>query len=177
VSRQLEPDAPSENRILTSDQRELLADCLIVIGALALFGSLFFTWSHQFSAGFLTRFGSSEVLRGVPRNPTAWQVYSAADVLLALLAVALLGVALAGGRRARIGALVAAAFALVFALRALSEPPTNGANVFNPASSVPQLYPSGASAGAGETVAIVGLLLAIAGLALSLRADSHIFHA
>jgi hypothetical protein len=162
---------------LTSDQRELLADCLIAIGALALLGSLFLTWSHQFSAGFLARFGSSEVLRGVPRNATAWQVYSAADVLLALVAVGLLGIALAGNRRVRIGALVAAAAGLVFALRALSEPPTNGANVFNPALSVPQLYPSGASAGAGETVAIVGLLLAIAGLALSLRADSRIFHA
>jgi hypothetical protein len=170
VSRQLEPGEQSEKR-MTSDQRELLADWLIVIGALALFGSLFLTWSHQFSAAFLTRFGGSEVLRGVPRDPSAWEVYSTADVLLALLAAALLGIALAGWRQARIGALVAAAAGLVFALRALSEPPTNGANVFNPASSVPQLYPSGASAGPGETVAIVALAVAIAGLALSLRSD------
>ena len=157
---------------MTSDQRGLLADVLVAIGALGLFGSLFLTWSHQFSASFLARFGSSEVLRGVPRDPNAWQVYSTADVLLTVLAVALLGVALAGGRRARIGALVAAAAGLVFALRALSDPPTNGANVFNPSLNVPQLFPSGADAGAGETLAIVALLAAIAGLALSLRSDA-----
>ncbi|MBV9310281.1 MAG: hypothetical protein JOZ73_05590 [Solirubrobacterales bacterium] len=163
---------------MTREQRELLARWLTAVGALALFASLFLTWSHQFSSSFLDRFGASEVLRGVPTDPTAWQVYSVADVLLALLALALIAVAFAGGRQARIGALVACVAALVFALRALSDPPTNGANIFNPALSVPNLYPSGASAGPGETLAITALLAAIAGLGLGLwlrpGADSRI---
>ena len=78
-----------------------------MIGAGALFVSLFLTWSHQFSPGFLAQYGSSDQLIGVPHDPTAWQVYSAADVVLTLLAAALVAVALAGSRAARIAALVA----------------------------------------------------------------------
>ena len=98
-------------------------------------------------------------------------MYSAADVLLALLALALLVVALVGGRRSRIGALVASAIALAFALHALSEPPTNGANIFDPSLSVPAYFPTGATAGPGITVAIVALGVALIGLALSFTAD------
>jgi hypothetical protein len=156
---------------MNSRRRELLADWLIVIGAVGLFISLFMTWSHQFSASFLVQFGSSSQLQGIPHDPTAWQVYSTADVLLALLAVALVVVALVGGRGVRIGALVAAAIALAFTLHALSKPPTNGANIFNPALSVPSYFPAGTTAGPGLSLAIVALGLALIGLALSFTAD------
>jgi hypothetical protein len=137
-----------------------------------LFVSLFLTWSHQFSTPFFQQFAESALLRDIPRDPTAWQVYSSADVLLALLAVALVPIGLVGGRRAMLGGLVGALLALAFTLRALSSPPTNGANIFNPALNVPQLVSSGATAGPGETLAIVGLLVAIVGLGLSLWSGS-----
>ncbi len=152
-------------------RRELLADCLIIAGGAGLLISLFLAWSDQFSAPFLAQFGSSSQLQGVPRNPTAWQVYSAADGLLALLGVALIAVALAGGRRFRVGALVASAFALAFVLHALSAPPTNGANIFDPSRSAPTYFSSGATSGPGITVAIVALGVALIGLALSFTAD------
>jgi formate-dependent nitrite reductase membrane component NrfD len=156
---------------MNSRHRELFADWLIVAGGIALFVSLFLTWSHQFSAPFLAQFGSSSQLQGVPHNPTAWQVYSAVDVLLALLAIALVAIALVGGRRVRIVALVASAIALAFTLHALSRPPTNGANIFNPALSVPSYFPNDPTAGPGVTVALVGLGVALIGLALSFTAD------
>src|ERR1700694_5719871 len=126
-------------------------------GGVGLLISLFLTWSHQFSAAFLLRFGSSGQLQGVPHDPTAWQVYSAADVLLAVLAAALIAVALIGGRRVRIGAFVAAAIGLAFTLHALSTPPTNGANVFDPSLSAPGYFPNGPTAGPGVTLAIAAL--------------------
>jgi hypothetical protein len=110
-------------------------------------------------------------LRGVPRDPTAWQVYSAADVLFALLVVALLAVTMLGLRRLRIIVAACAAAALVFTLHALSSPPTNGATIFNPAYSVPHYASPGASAAGGETLAILALLMALAGLALSFTSD------
>ena len=133
----------------------------VIAGALLLFGSLFFTWSHQFSKGFLAQWGASPVLSGVPRNPTAWQVYSVADVLLALLAVALPIVALVGGRRMRLVAIAAAGVGLAFALHALGVPPTNRATFFQATGNVPV-------AGQGEAVAIAGLGTAIIGLLLTL---------
>jgi hypothetical protein len=152
-------------------RRELFADWLIMAGGVGLLVSLFLTWTHQFSAAFLLRFGSSSQLQGVPRDPTAWQVYSAADVLLAMLAAALIGVALIGGRRVRVGALVATALGLAFTLHALSTPPTNGANVFDPSLSVPGYFPSGPTAGPGASLAIAALGVALVGLAVSLTAD------
>ncbi len=149
----------------------MLADWLIVLGALGLLVSLFLTWSHQFSAPFLAQWGTSDQLRGVPHDPTAWQVYSVADVILALVAAALLAVALAGGRVARLGAALTAAIALGFTLHALSTPPTNGANIFDPSLSVPKYVSSSPSAGFGETVAIAALIVAIMGLVLSFTAD------
>jgi hypothetical protein len=144
---------------------------LIVFGAVGLFVSLFLTWSHQFSRAFLAEWGSSEQLRGVPHDPTAWQVYSAADVLLAVLAVLLLVVALLGTRQARLAALGATTVGLVFVLHALGHPPTNGANIFDPALSVPNYFPNSPAAGAGETVATVALALGLGGLVLSFTAD------
>lgn len=156
---------------MSKETREVVADWLIVLGAVVLFASLFLTWSHQFSRLFLLTFGSSDLLRGVPRDPTAWQVYSAADAVLALLAIALVAVAMVGTRTIRIAATGASAVALGFTFHALSAPPTNGANIFHAAYSVPQYASPGATAGAGETVAILGLLLALGGLALSFTAD------
>jgi hypothetical protein len=149
----------------------MAADWMIVLGGLALFASLFLTWSHQFSRAFLEAFGSADQLQGVPRNATAWQVFSSMDVVLALLAVGLLAAALAGNRAVRLVVLAAAVVGLVFVIHALGTPPTNGANIFNPALSVPSFAPTGATAGAGETVAVVGLGVAIAGLALGFTAD------
>jgi hypothetical protein len=149
-----------------------MADWLIVIGALALFGSLFLTWSHQLSPGFVALFGASDTLRGVPRDPTAWQVYSAADVVLALLAAGLVAVALVGNRAARVLAAVGVFVGFAFTLHALSSPPSNGsAQIFHPDLSVPNYVPLAPGAGVGETVALAGLLLALTGLALSFTAD------
>ncbi len=156
---------------MNNDRRELVADWLIILGAAGLFGSLFLAWSHQFSAAFLARWGSSDQLHGVPHDPTAWQVYSSADVLLALLAAALVGVALKGGRRVRAGAGVAAAIALAFTIGALSAPPTNGANIFDPSLSVPNYVPNAPTSGIGATVAVAAIAVALLGLLLSFTAD------
>jgi hypothetical protein len=180
VGRSVAPALPSRARhpppytaaAVSKETREALSDWFVVAGALLLFGSLFLTWSHQLSPSFLALFGSYGPLRGVPRDPTAWQVYSAADVCLAVLAAGLFLVALVGSRATRLVSLFAAALGLAFVLHALSSPPTNGAaNIFNPANSVPNYLPLSPGAGLGETVALVALGLAIAGLALSLTAD------
>jgi hypothetical protein len=155
----------------SKENRESISDWLIVLGALGLFGSLFMTWSHQFSAPFLAEFGTSVLLNGIPRNPTAWQVYSAADVILAILALALFLAALAGTRQARVVVLIGVGIALAFTIHAAAVAPTNGANIFNPALSVPQYASPGSSAGPGETVAIISLLLAAGGLFVSFTAE------
>ena len=93
------------------------------------------------------------------------------DVILAVLAVALVVAALAGGRAVRAGVLVACGLAAAFTLRALAAPPTNGANIFDPTASTPSYVPNAPTAGPGETVALVGLGLAIAGLLVSFTAD------
>jgi hypothetical protein len=151
--------------------RESIADWLMVFGAAGLFGSLFLTWSHQFSAAFLAQWASSGALVGVPRNPTAWQVYSVADVLLAVLAVALGAVALRGSRSGRFVILFALAIALVFTLHALTAAPTNGALLSDPNLGAPNYTANSPSAGIGETIAIIALGLGIVGVALSFTAD------
>ena len=150
--------------------REGIADWMIVLGALLLLLSLFLTWSHQFNTAFVKEVGADQ-LRGIPRDPTAWQVYSIADVLLALLAGALIAAALVAGRGARISALVAAVLALVFTIHAANVAPTNGMNIAVPDGGVAHLVPSTATSSGGEVVAIVALVIAIAGLALSFTAD------
>lgn len=154
---------------MSKANREVLSDWMIVLGGATLLGSLFLTWSHQFSAPFLVEFGPA--ISGVPRDPTAWQVYSAADIALALLAVGLLASALLGTHGARWVAGVAAGIALAFVIHALAVPPTDGANIFNPALSVPDYAPPGSTAGPGETVALIGLLVALSGLGMSFTAD------
>jgi hypothetical protein len=156
---------------MSNDRRELIADWLIILGAVGLFGSLFLTWSHQFSAAFLAQWGSSDQLRGAPHDPTAWQVYSSADVLLALLSAALVGVALKGGRRVRAAAGAAVAIALAFSVHALATPPTNGANIFDPSLSTPNYVPNAPMAGGGVTVAIAAIGVSLLGLLLSFTAD------
>ncbi len=151
------------------EQREVIADWLVVVGAAGLFASLFLAWSHQFSRAFLAEWGTSAQLQGIPHDPTAWQVYSTADAVLAVLAVALVAVALRGGPRIRFVALLAAAGALAFTIHALSVPPTNGATIFDPSTGT--YAPNSPASGAGEVVAVVGLGLAILGLALSFTAD------
>lgn len=143
----------------------------MVIAGLALQASLFLPWSHQLSASVRAQYSASAALEGVPRDPTAWQVYSAVDVLLALLGAALLAAALRGGRAARLGLMTALAVAAAFTLHALSVPPTNGATLFDPGLRPPGYTPNAPGAGAGETLALVAIGLGLGGLVLSFTAD------
>jgi hypothetical protein len=145
--------------------REAIGDWLMVLGAPILLLSLFLTWSHQFSPGFLAHYSHTTALSGVPHDPTAWQVYSIIDVLLALLAAGLFAVALQGSRAGRIGVLLGLAVAIAFVIHALGTPPTNGANLFDPA--LGTYTPNRPSSGAGEIVALIGLLLGSGGVLLS----------
>jgi hypothetical protein len=150
---------------------KLAGELITIAGALVLFGSLFLSWSHQFSRGFLAEWGAAPVLAGVPRDPTAWQLYSVADVLLAMLAGALAAAALAGGRRARLLALAASGVALAFTVHALNVAPTNGAEFFQPMRGTPGYVANMPTAGAGEAVAIIALATAIVGLLLTIVTD------
>lgn len=152
-------------------KREAIADWLMVLGALILFASLFMTWSHQFSPSFLARYGHSTALQDVPHDPTAWQLYSVADVLLAVLAAGVLTVALRGSRVGRFAVLLGLAFALAFVIHAAGTPPTNGADLFDPSLHPPAYSPDRPTAGAGEVVALVGLGVGAVGVMLSLKAD------
>jgi hypothetical protein len=148
-----------------------MADWLMVVGAIALLASLFLPWSHQLSGAMRAQYGASAALQGVPTNPTAWQVYSAVDVVFALLAAAVLVAALRGGRPARLALMAAVAIAAAFTLHALSVPPTNGATLFDPSLTPPGYTPNPPGAGRGETLALVALGLGLGGLALSFTAD------
>ncbi|HTX31428.1 MAG TPA: hypothetical protein VMD09_08575 [Solirubrobacteraceae bacterium] len=148
-----------------------LADWLTLVGGIGLFVSLFFTWSHQLTPPVLAQYAGSPALQGVPADPTAWQVYSVADVLLALLAGSLVAVALRGrSRGARVTALVAVGLALAFTAHASGVAPTNGVLLIDPSN--PSAYlPHDATSGAGETLALVALAVAAAGLLASLGWD------
>lgn len=154
---------------MTRALRQTLADWLMALAAPLLFLSLFLAWSHQFSPAFLARWGHTSVLQGVPHSPTAWQVYSDADVALALVAGGLLAVALWGGRARRIALALAIAISLAFTVHAIGVPPTNGAVVFDAAAGA--WARSSPSAGAGEWVALVALAAGAAGLALSFSVE------
>jgi hypothetical protein len=146
---------------------KLTADWLVVVGAAGLLASLFLTWSHQYPRGLRALPGMPLALAGVPRNATGWQVYSAADVLLAVLAAGLAVVVAVGFGRSRWPAAAGILIALAFTFHALSVPPTNGLDVVLPTAATPQYAGASAAAGVGETVAIVGLVLALCGLLLS----------
>lgn len=147
--------------------RKLAADYLVVAGAIGLLVSLFLTWSHQYPRSLRTLPGLPVGLTGVPRDASAWQVYSVADVLLAGLAVGLLVVVFTGFARGRVAAVIAMLIALAFTLHALSAPPSNGVDIVQPAAGPPRYVSSLARAGPGGTVAIVALVAALGGLALS----------
>ncbi len=149
----------------------MVSDWLMALAGPILLGSLFLTWSHQFAAGFLARYGASAVVQGTPRDPNAWQVYSAADVLLALVAGGLLVVALWGGRRRRLAVALAVAVALAFTAHAIAVPPTNSVSVFDPSASPPRYAANYPAAGSGEIVALVALIMGAAGVAISFTAD------
>jgi hypothetical protein len=94
-----------------------------------------------------------------------------ADVLLAVLALALVALALRGRSLGwRLSAFTAVGLALAFAVHADSVAPTNGLLLIDP-NNPPSYLPHTASPGPGETVAIIGLGLAAAGLLLSLVVD------
>lgn len=131
----------------------------MLLGAAVLVLSLFLVWSHQVPAVLR----GVVALRAVPRDPTGWQVYSVADVCLALVASTLVFVAFLGTRRARVAALVPVGIALAFVVRAMSVPPTNGVGL--------AFLTNHARSGTGETVALVALGVGVVGLALSFTAD------
>jgi hypothetical protein len=108
-------------------------------------------------------------LATVPRDPTAWQLYGAADVLLALLAAALVGAALRGGRRARVVIAALAAVALAFTVHAVERPPTNGTNL--PEVTLVAGVRNHPQAGVGEIIAIIALAISLTGLGLSFTAE------
>ncbi len=149
----------------------MVSDWLMALAGPILLGSLFLTWSHQFSAGFLARYGASAAVEGIPRDPTAWQVYSAADVLLALVAGGLLVLALWGGRRRRLAVALAVAVALAFTAHAIAVPPTNSVSVFDPSARPPRYAANYPAAGSGEILALVALIMGAAGVAISFTAD------
>ncbi|MGZ4166648.1 MAG: hypothetical protein ACXVR1_01785 [Solirubrobacteraceae bacterium] len=156
---------------MSKGMRETISDWLMAIAAPLLLGSLFLTWSHQLSASLRARYGATAALAGVPVDPNAWQVYSAADVLLALVAVGLFLVALLGGRGRRVVLALALAVALGFVIHALSVPPTNGAVVFDPTLTPPGDTANTVSPGAGEVLALVALGLGSVGVALAFTVD------
>ena len=154
---------------VSKGKREAISDWLMVLAGPILLGSLFLTWSHQFSRSFLAQYGSSTALAGIPHDPTAWQLYSVVDVLLALVAAALVGVSLRGARSARVALLPALAVALAFTIHAQSVPATNGADVFN--AGLGRYAANSPAAGPGVTVALVALVLGSVGVLLSFTAD------
>ncbi len=149
--------------------REGTADWLMLLGAPLMAASEFLTWSHQFSRGFLAQYRGTPALAGIPHDPTAWQIYSVVDVLLALLAGALLAAALRGARPARIAVLLGLSVALAFTIHALGTPPTTGAVRFDSATG--GYTPNHPAAGPGELVALVGIGLGLAGVLMSFTAD------
>jgi hypothetical protein len=138
---------------------------------LALLASLFLVWSHQLSAPALRSFRRAGALDGVVLNPTAWQLYTSMDVVLAAVAVGVVAAGALGGWRVRALAALLACAALAFVVHALAVPPTNGVLVIGPgaAGAAARYAVTGATAGVGETVAIAGLGVALAGLLISLR--------
>jgi len=151
--------------------RETISDWLMAISGPLLLGSLFLAWSHQISTGVRARYGGTAALAGIPADPTAWQVYSGADVLLALVAGGLFAVALWGGRGRRIALALALAVAFVFVLHAMSVPPTNGVTIFDPTLTPPGYSANPVSSGTGEVLALIALALGGIGVGLAFTVD------
>ena len=156
---------------MSKGARETISDWLMAIAGPVLLGSLFLTWSHQLSAGVRARYGGTAALAGVPANPTAWQVYSGADVLLALVAGGFMVVALWGGRGRRIALALAVVVALAFVIHALSVPPANGALLFDPTLTPPGYSANTVGSGVGEVLALIALALGGLGVGLAFTVD------
>ncbi|MGI8430218.1 MAG: hypothetical protein ACR2OB_13175 [Solirubrobacteraceae bacterium] len=152
-------------------QRKVLASWLSASGAIVLLVSLFLPWTHQLSTHLLGIAGAAAALRGVPSDPTAWQVYSSVDALLALIAAGVFVVALVGPRPSRIVAVLATALALAFVVHAAVVPPTNGLENVFPALLSESNLRRAVSPGPGVILAIIALVVATVGLELSLTAD------
>jgi hypothetical protein len=142
------------------------ADGLSGVGGTILFASLFLPWSHQLQPSLVGRFGaSSTMFDGIPAAPNAWQVYDTVGWVLLALVLALISVWANPGWRPRLISAAAVVLALAFVIHALIDAPTNGL----PLASVgtPAHYLAGSAiSGAGERVALVGLLTALIGLGL-----------
>jgi hypothetical protein len=149
--------------------REVISDWLMLLAAPVLLLSLFLAWSHQFSPAFRHRY--PHLLAGVPGDPTAWQVYSVADVLMAVLAVGLVVIALRGSGPGRVAVLLGLGVALAFVIHALAVPPTSGADLFDPSLRPPAYTPNHPSSDAGEVVALIALITGTAGVLVSFAAD------
>lgn len=156
---------------MSKGAREVVSDWLMLLASPILLLSLFLVWSHQFSPSFLARYAHFNVLTGVPRDPNAWQVYSVADVLLAVLALGLLAVALRGSRAGRVAVLLGLGVALAFVSHALAVAPTSGANLFDPSLQPSGYTPNHPRSGAGEVVALIALVLGTTGVLVSFTAD------
>jgi hypothetical protein len=156
---------------VSKDDRGVIADWVVLLSGVLLFASLFLAWS-RLSPAYVAVADRLQTLQGVPPDPTAWQVYSAADVVLAVLAASLAVIALVGNKRGQIGAMVAALLALAFAIHAVGAAPTNGApDALRASADVTQYVAPAPDPGAGETLAIIALVSAIAGLGVSLVSD------
>ncbi len=154
---------------MSRERRETVADWLMVLGAVGLLGSLFLTWSHQFSPAFLasgaprtnSRASRTTRPRGrcTRRRTWCWRCWPPA----------LVAVALVGNRAARITAGLAAIG------RSRSRCTRSAARRRTaPTSSIRRrrrTCPSDPKSGAGEIVALAALGVALAGLALSFTAD------
>jgi hypothetical protein len=148
-------------------RRLRVSGLVTALGAAILLGSLFLTWSHQITPAEHDIFHGA-VMFGVPANPTAWQVYAIAGDVLAVAAIGIGAAGLWGQRRTRVLALGVVALGLAFVVHAAGTAPTNGLLLASGAGGSARYVTDPATAGPGETVALVGLLLSGAGLLLAL---------
>jgi hypothetical protein len=140
---------------------------LTLLGAGLLLLSLFLTWSHQLTRTELARF-SGAALYGVASHPDAFQVYASADIVLVCLALGIAAAGLWGQRPVRAVGAAAAGLGLAFVIRAAVSAPTNGLLLAQGGGAHARYVADPATAGIGETVAIVGLACGAAGLLLGL---------
>ena len=134
------------------------------LGGLLLVASLLLSWSHQVHPSLRARVPAA-ALFGVPADPTAFQVYAITGELLVLLGLVVAAAGLWGQRRERALTLGLVVLAVAFTLHALAVPPTDGVLL---AAGPGRYLAVHAGAGPGETLALVGLAVAGAGLALGL---------
>ncbi len=150
---------------MTKATRARAAVALIAAGGVALFVSLFLTWSATGLNGHvLVAFGALDRL---PKR-TGWETYSLADVLMAVLAAMLVLAAIVRNRAVRVVVAILALGGLAFAIHALVDPPTL-ARVNRVRPGFVLLF--GSAAGAGEIVAIAGIGVALTGLVVALLID------